>query len=653
MPDQSNADVIKRSVTRDNYNDAKRAGVWHFMLPLPADLTTGLPNYWSFQRDFVLRSAPLMEANWADAIFKATTKMSSLTWKLDGKRVGRYQDLLFSADSNQSWVAFLSKQLQDYLGTDNGQFIEVVRATRAAGSRIVGLLHLDSWRCQRTGDPDIPLIYRDRMGALHEMQAHQVLMLSDMPDPSATLFGVGHCAAERAWSKIRLMTGLEAYLSDKITGRRPLAIHIVNGGGELSEVQMQDAIDGAKEQAASQGYKQYMGAVIVTTLDPTATPSVATIPLAELPDGFDATKERKDARLVYANSIGIDPQTLDPDLLASRAMGTGAQSRVIEEKEDSTGLSAWRSAFSHMLNQFVLPDTVTFAFSERDLRDEASAAQVQMTRAQARGQMLTNGEITSIEARQLAVDADDLPKEFMPQAVDTDLTDDEKPDATQISLPDEMPQASDLPPTLQADQLVRSPAPATQSAKALSPALSKLLEAAKGDIRRATDDLKAQSITLDEWYARVKSILLDYHTKAYRTGLRAGTRALTPGEQNLIDLHVKAQLDYLDRFAEDIRGTAGEWNNAFDGRAEMYAQSIGASYWDGRTKGLPLPAMPKDGTTQCLTNCKCKWRIEWLDEETGDADAYWVRDADDSCQTCVQRESDWNPFRIRAGRVAA
>ena len=169
-------------------------------------------------------------------------------------------------------------------------------------------------------------------------------------------------------------------------------------------------------------------------------------------------------------------------------MGTGAQSRVIEEKEDSTGLSAWRSAFAHMLNQFVVPDTVTFTFSERDLRDEASAAAVLYQRAQARGQMLTNGEITATEARQLAVDADDLPKEFMPQAVDTDLTDDEKPDATQVSLPDA---AADLQPQPQpqADQLVRSPVPAPAAAKAMAPALARLLEAAKGDIRRATDDL--------------------------------------------------------------------------------------------------------------------------------------------------------------------
>jgi hypothetical protein len=132
------------------------------------------------------------------------------------------------------WTTFLYQHLRDFLTTDNGAFIEIVRATRAAGSRIIGLMHLDSLRCQRTGDPDIPVIYTDRKGREHEMKYHQVMLFADMPDPGATYFGVGYCAASRAYKSIYRMSAIERYGSEKVSGRRPLAIHFVNRERSLS-----------------------------------------------------------------------------------------------------------------------------------------------------------------------------------------------------------------------------------------------------------------------------------------------------------------------------------------------------------------------------------------------------------------------------------
>ena len=53
----------------------------------------------------------------------------------------------------RGWVPFLNMHLRDYLLTDNGAFVEVVRASAASGSRIIGPAHLDSARCTRTADP--------------------------------------------------------------------------------------------------------------------------------------------------------------------------------------------------------------------------------------------------------------------------------------------------------------------------------------------------------------------------------------------------------------------------------------------------------------------------------------------------------------------
>jgi len=106
------------------------------------------------------------------------------------------------------------------------------------------------------------------------------------------------------------------------------------------------------------------------------------------------------------------------------------------------------------------------------------------------------------------------------------------------------------------------------------------------------------------------------------------------------------QLKYLKKFGVDIQDGA-EWQRGWNSRAELYAKSIKIPYWRGAVKMLPLPAMPAQGTN-CYGNCGCAWEIEELDGE-GNADAYWRRAKDDSCQVCVQREQDWSPVRIRGG----
>lgn len=643
------ADVLKRSVTRADHPDSPRSGVYRFQFPAMLEFETALPRYGTIYRDRYLRYSTLRESQWASAVHIAQTKVASLdaeiTGETDGTRLKHWQELWVQVDRNQSPSAYLQKGVRDFLTTNNGQFIEIVRATQGQGSRIIGLVHLDSLRCRRTGDEDVPVIYTDLMGVEHELRDYQVIMLADDPDPGEQYFGMGHCAAERAYHTIMRLSGIEVYVTEKVTGQRPLAIYIVNGN--VDEQMLIDGLATAKDMRQEQGYTQYMGAVIIPIVDPTATPNVAVIPLAELPDGFDPEAERKRADLVYANALGIDPQEVNPDLLASRAMGTGAQSRVIEEKEAGKGLVTWRKTFPHLLNQYVYPERVTFAFSERDLRDEQAKAELALTRAQARGQMITNGEITNVEARNLAVDADDLPREYLREDVTPQetVTDSEK-------LPSgETPQVQTPPMRYLTEQDLRAAAQQAQATKERDypPALQSLITQAELDIQQATESLRRRELTVEEWRTRIADIIFNFHTQAYRAGARAGERELTPGEQRLIELQAQEQVAYLTRFANEIEGST-EWQETWANRAGMYANSIGASYWNGRTRELPLPAQPMDGTTQCISNCKCKWRVEWLDQEKGDADAYWEWEPTaEHCQTCIERHQQWYPLHIRGG----
>jgi len=425
------SDIIRKSATRSDIPDNPRAGgIWHFLIPmLSATGGIDLPAFWTPARDWVLYQTLYREGQWANAVSKAITKMAAMDFEVEGEvplKVRRAREMLVAFDLNRGWVSGLGKHLQAFILTGNGAFTEIVHQTGAPGSKVLGLVHLDTFRCIRTGDPEFPVIYRDRRGSEHVLKSHQVMALSDMPDQAELWNGVGHCAAERAFSSILRMEAIERYVYEKVSGKRPLAVHIVN----VPKQQVADALTEAKSQRDAEGMVTYMGAVVMGMADPTATPTVATIPLASLPDGFVAGEERKNAYLIYANAIGIDPQMISPDLVSGKQLGSGAQARVIAEKQEVIGLAAWKKGFTHNISEYALDERTTFFFKEIDLTDQERKASITNVRATAVGALITAQAITPQQGLQVMVDWDELPEEFLAvdQTSDTTLTDERKPE---------------------------------------------------------------------------------------------------------------------------------------------------------------------------------------------------------------------------------
>lgn len=443
--DETNLDteLIRKSITANNYEVGHGLPL-AWMLNSSTVGRTGLPRYWSPTRDYYLREILYSEYHdfWAGAIGIAITKISSLAWEIEGTqpRIRNYfQQMYLNTDGGQSWVSFIARHLSDFLCTDNGAFVEIVRTSSAAGSRILGLMHLDSLRCTRTGEEEIPIIYRDLKGIEHEVAAHQVLMLSDMPASAASLHGVGLCATSRAWTAIRKMEAIERYIYEKVSGDRALALDIVKG---IAPRHIQESVESAREDKEERLSNRssingdtspgnaflYLGSVVVPVLDDTKLEHVR-INFAELPDGFDRQKEFDIAVLQMANSIGLDVQDLQP--LTGRPLGTAMQSEVLEEKSKGKGLAAWRQQWMHLHNQLVLPTTITFAFSENDLRDKEMLARVFNSEADAVSKTIAGGMITPAQGAQIMADADFIPAEFVPEDTTPQeaIADTEKPGA--------------------------------------------------------------------------------------------------------------------------------------------------------------------------------------------------------------------------------
>lgn len=443
---------LKTSVKRDDYSTVtERGGVVYIQSYAPwlgygdTGLPPDLPPWWSTGRDQVLRNTVrIADSMWASAVSKAISKIAARGWKIEdtdksSRRMERLQDLLLHADGRDGWVQFVSKHLRDYITTDNGAFIEIERATRGAGSRISCLRHLDSMRCTRTGDPEIPVIYRDRKGVEHAMRYWQVLDFVDMPDPSETYFGVGLCATSRAYQTIYKMAAIERFIAERVSGKRPLSLYFVNG---ISQQQIIDAYQTAMEESNARGQQSYMGALIIPSLLKDKAPDIAEVPFASIPAPVNIDEERRDAYLRYANALGVAVQDIQP--LSGQGLGTGTQTLVLAEAAEGQGLASWAKQWEHKVNFDIAPTATTFAFSTNDTRDQQAKADLALARANERKTRIEAGEINPQEARQIAADAGDLPEEMLQapdQTPDSSLRDTEKPtDEQSIIAPLSAPQ---------------------------------------------------------------------------------------------------------------------------------------------------------------------------------------------------------------------
>lgn len=423
-------DALRRSVTAGDYTDDPRASVnlLQFVYPGAYPGYTTLSPWWSRNRDFQLRQTVHQESMWASAIFKAITKRAALGFDITDEqksniRVRRAQELYLLADLGKGWVHFLQRHLRDFLLTDNGAFVEIVRSGAARGSRIIGLVHLDSCRCTRTQDPRRPVLYRDRIGREHIMKDYQVLTFADMPDAGETYNGVGFCAASRAYPTISKMAALEQYYHEKFTGDGALGLTLVSG---ISAKSFESAVATGDEEVRRAGVVYYKNKIVIPVMNKEGF-EVAEIPLKSTPDNFNSKEERDNAYLIYANAIGTSVQDIQP--LSGQGLGTGTQSVILDEASEGQGLAAWNKQWEQSNNEYILPTATTFVFTNtHDLRDQKAKAEVAKMRADERNIRIMSGELSIEEARQIALDAGDLPREMQPdRTAGGTLSDTEKP----------------------------------------------------------------------------------------------------------------------------------------------------------------------------------------------------------------------------------
>jgi hypothetical protein len=367
------------------------------------------------KRDNELREFVVSEPVLSSAVYSASVRNASFEWEIipadpeapnPKNTIKAVTKMLVNSNRGLGWKNLMLKTCSDLYQMDNGSFWEVIRAADDPSSAVLNVAHLDSARCYRTGDPEIPVLYIDRLGVYHFLKWYQVITIEEFPSPIESLYGIQVCAVSRALRMAQILKDIEVYKLEKVSGRWARSIELVGG---ISRGEIEDAFKLASAEFDNMGLTRFNPHVIIPGIDPTSAVSHETIDLASLPDNFSFDEEMKWYVAILAMAFGVDYQEFAP--LPSGNLGSGQQSEILHMKTRGKGPAMIMGLFEYILNNCgLIPSTVKFQFKVHDSQAEESQANSRFLRGKDRALRVQSGELDIIGARQLAIKDGDLPE---------------------------------------------------------------------------------------------------------------------------------------------------------------------------------------------------------------------------------------------------
>jgi hypothetical protein len=359
----------------------------------PAGLDTKLREFWP------------TESYLQSSLYAIATRNAAFSWTLQGS------DALVEICRGmltENWIDICYKWNIDYLTQNNGAFVEIIREQDSPESPCIGINHLDSARCHRTGVPEYPVVYVDIFGGQHKLAPHNVWAMSDMPSPIETMNGVGMCAVYRILREAQRMRDISVHDREKISGFNTKGFILVNNIGQR---QMQDMLKQHTEIQLQKGYVRYLKPAIYGSLDPSKPATAQVVDLAAMPDGFDKDKELKWYITILALALGCDYQDLAP--LASGALGSSTQSATLHLKSKGKGPAMYMKRFAHMMNfSGILPQSVEFEFDEKDVEDDIQQQNLAGAKATERQSYISSGVKSALAVRTEMLEAGEITQEI-------------------------------------------------------------------------------------------------------------------------------------------------------------------------------------------------------------------------------------------------
>jgi hypothetical protein len=394
------------------------------IIPWLAGAGETIPGWWSKSRDAELRRFWKNGDHIAGTVYTLRDMLKTVPFKVlprDGtikahrRQAKEYQTLLenrFESRGNTSergWDIGYGAGLEDYHTQDNGSFI-AIEGPGSPDGPVEGipskLIHLDSFRCQRTGNKEFPVIFQDTDGARYKLHTTRVAVMTSMPSPIAEMFGVGLCAVSRAIHTAQSLQDNARYKEEKMGSRPRRALLAALGGGKKDVEAIQSAMMMSGEGMDNAGLSRY------STIPLVALRSGLTLELfdfASLPDGFNAVDDTQLGMSVLALAFGVDVRQL------AFALGVTGQTRSDAEiqniKMQGKGPGSILKETTRVFERQILPPHLKLVFDFQDDTQDERVANIRKTRAEKREKDIGDGSISIRVARELMVEDGDLSQE--------------------------------------------------------------------------------------------------------------------------------------------------------------------------------------------------------------------------------------------------
>jgi hypothetical protein len=399
--------------------------------------------WWSKRRDWDLDRFWKAVDYLGGAYYTLTSKLGSVPFRIEPRdaSVARWRKLAeeyqyrleAEADFGAGWFDLIVKALLDLYSLDNGLFLEVIGGGPKDGpikGLPVGIAHLDSQRCTRTGSVEYPVLYEDTDGRLYKLHRSRVLFTAQMPSPRADMYGVGFCWTSRCINVAQSMLDIQTYKQEKFGSRPKRAIGITQGG--LDPESVQTALQMSDSMMDNQGLRRYSKIPFVGD-ETIPDADLSLIDMASLPDGFDYEQDVTLGMFTIALAGSVPPRWLWPatttgatkaDAMYQHVAGlTGGPGATLKMIANLLGGPEDGPAMPTDVPRF-LPPQLKMVFDFQDDEQDRASAEIAATRAKtrtsdinagiisprvAREQMLKNGEITQDEFDEMELDDARLP----------------------------------------------------------------------------------------------------------------------------------------------------------------------------------------------------------------------------------------------------
>ncbi len=160
-------------------------------------------------------------------------------------------------------------------------------------------------------------------------------------------------------------------------------------------------------------------------------------------------------------------------------------------------------------------------------------------------------------------------------------------------------------------------------------------------------------ISIADWELSMRALVKEMHTSAAAIG-KGGWDQMSFQEWGRLGTPVREQYKWLNKFAQDIADRVDDISlGTIRARARMYGRAAGyvAELMQASKEIISqLPWLPKDGSTECLTNCKCAWLLKIIKKTkvSQTVRAVWRMMEAEHCRDCPERNGHVEVFDVGA-----